>query len=140
MRHGLLTCEGLICCENQITEKNANAIKAKIVLEIANGPVSADADDILFNNNITVLPDVLVNAGGVIVSYLEWMQNKTGLYWEESEVNERLKLRIVKEAETIFSLARDKAVSLRTSAYIHGVARIAGAIKEKGTREYFQEE
>lgn len=128
----------LAALENQVTEKNATAVKAKVVLEIANGPVSADADEILFNNNITVLPDVLVNAGGVIVSYLEWVQNKTGLYWEESEVNERLKLRIIKEAETIFSLARDKAVSLRTAAYIHGVARIAGAIKEKGTREYFQ--
>lgn len=129
----------LAALENQVTEKNATAVKAQVVLEIANGPVSADADAILFNNNITVLPDVLVNAGGVIVSYFEWVQNKSGLYWEESEVNERLKLKIAKEAETIFGLAMDKAVSLRTAAYIHGVARIAGAIKEKGTREYFQE-
>ena len=128
----------LAALENQVTEKNVAKVKAKVILEVANGPVSAGADDILFNNNITVLPDVLVNAGGVIVSYLEWVQNKTGLYWEESEVNERLKFRIVREAETIFNLARDKALSLRTAAYIHGVARIAGAIKEKGTREYFQ--
>ena len=128
----------LAALENQISENNVSNVKAKVILEIANGPVNGKADEILYNNNTTVIPDVLANAGGVIVSYLEWVQNQTGLYWEEDEVNERLKNRLIKEAETIFRLANEKSVSLRTAAYIHGVSRIAGAIKEKGTREYFQ--
>ncbi len=128
----------LAALENQVHKENADRIKAKLVLEIANGPVTSEADAILKKNYVTVLPDVLVNAGGVTVSYFEWVQNRGGLYWEESEVNDRLKNKIDREAKAIFDLAEEKQISLRTAAYLIGVQRIAGAITEKGTKEYFQ--
>jgi glutamate dehydrogenase (NADP+) len=128
----------LAALENQVHKGNAGSIKAGLVLEIANGPVTSEADAILKKNGITVLPDVLVNAGGVTVSYFEWVQNRAGMYWEEQEVNERLKKKIDREANTIFDLTEEKKISLRTAAYLIGVQRIAGAITEQGTREYFQ--
>ena len=128
----------LAALENQVHEDNAGNIKAKYILEIANGPVTSKADGILVGKGITVLPDVLVNAGGVTVSYFEWVQNRAGMYWEEEEINERLKKKIDREANSIFDLAEEKGISLRTAAYLIGVQRIAGAISEKGTREYFQ--
>jgi len=128
----------LAALENQVHEKNADNVKAKLVLEIANGPITSRGDAILQEKDIKVLPDVLVNAGGVTVSYFEWVQNLIGLYWEEDEVNERLKKKMDREAKSIFDLAEEKNISLRTAAYLTGVQRIAGAITEKGTREYFQ--
>lgn len=128
----------LAALENQIHKDNAGGIRAKMVLEVANGPVTSEGDSILEEKGIRVLPDVLVNAGGVTVSHFEWVQNRAGLYWEENEVNERLKVKIDKEANAIFDLAEEKKTSLRTAAYLQGVSRIAGAITEKGTREYFQ--
>lgn len=130
----------LAALENQIHKKNADSIKAKLILEIANGPVTSDADAILDRKGIFVLPDVLVNAGGVTVSYFEWVQNRAGLYWEEDTVNARLKEKMSKEANAIFDLTEEKKISLRTAAYLQGVKRIAGAISETGTREYFQNE
>ena len=130
----------LAALENQIHENNAAHIKARQILEIANGPVTSDADAILNKNGIIVLPDVLVNAGGVTVSYFEWVQNRAGMYWEELEINERMKKKIDREANAIFDLSEEKKISLRTAAYLIGVQRIAGAITEKGTREYFQNE
>lgn len=130
----------LAALENQITEENAGRIQAGQVLEIANGPVSSQADTILEARNIPVLPDVLVNSGGVTVSYFEWVQNRAGYYWDLDEINTRLKVIMDREANNIFSLATEKNTSLRTAAYIYGVQRIAGAISEKGTREYFQPE
>ena len=130
----------LAALENQVHNKNADSVRAKQVLEIANGPVTSEADEILEKNGVTVLPDVLVNAGGVTVSHFEWVQNRAGMYWEEDEVNDRLKKKIDKEAIAIFDLAEEKSISLRTAAYVQGVKRIAGAISEKGTREYFQNE
>lgn len=128
----------LAALENQITENNAHRIKAKLILEIANGPVSSQADAILTQKNIPVIPDVLANAGGVSVSYFEWVQNHAGLYWSEEEINEKLKLIMDQESNTIFDLAEEKNITLRTAAYLQGVSRIAGAIHERGTREYFQ--
>lgn len=128
----------LAALENQVHKDNAVEINAKHILEIANGPVTSEADAFLEKNGIIVLPDVLVNAGGVTVSYFEWVQNRVGLYWEEEEVNERLKNKIDREANSIFDLAEQKNISLRTAAYLTGVQRIAGAISEKGTKEYFQ--
>lgn len=127
----------LAAIENQITSDNAERIRARQVLEIANGPVTSQADAMLSKQGIPVLPDVLANAGGVIVSYFEWVQNRAGFYWEETEVNDRLKTIIDREANTIFELAVEKQLSLRTAAYLVGVQRIAGAIGQKGTREYF---
>lgn len=128
----------LAALENQITAENANRIQASQVLEIANGPVSSQADAILEARGIPVLPDVLVNSGGVTVSYFEWVQNRAGYYWSHDEVNTKLKAIMDKEANNIFGLSKQKAISLRTAAYLYGVQRIAGAIGEQGTREYFQ--
>ena len=128
----------LAALENQITTHNAARISAKVILEIANGPVNSQADAILTERKIPVIPDVLANAGGVTVSYFEWVQNHAGLYWEENEINERLKKIMDRKANEVFDLAKEKNITLRTAAYLKGVERIAGAIRERGTREYFQ--
>lgn len=94
---------------------------------------------ILSERGIPVLPDVLVNAGGVTVSYFEWVQNRAGFYWDEDEINRRLKTIMDRETRDIFELADDKQISLRTAAYLHGIERISGAMSEHGTREYFQQ-
>ena len=129
----------LAALENQITEQNAAQIQARQLLEIANGPVDSRADAILSERGIPVLPDVMVNAGGVTVSYFEWVQNRAGFYWDEDEVNGRLKTIMDREARYIFELADDKQINLRTAAYLHGIERISGAMIEHGTREYFQQ-
>jgi len=129
----------LAALENQVTAENAARVKARLVLEIANGPVDSRADAILAEHGIALIPDVLANAGGVTVSYFEWVQNRAGFYWEAEEVNNRLKKIMEREAGYIFDLAEQKDLSLRTAAYLHGVERIAGAISEQGTREYFQQ-
>ncbi|WP_321322805.1 Glu/Leu/Phe/Val dehydrogenase [Thiomicrorhabdus sp.] len=123
--------------ENQITQLNAHNIKVKTVLEIANGPVTPQADEILAKNGVTVIPDVLANSGGVIVSYFEWVQNRSGLYWEIEEVAEKLKKIMRKESNIIYDLALSHNCTLRTAAYIHGIARLAGAIDERGNQKYF---
>lgn len=127
----------LAALENQVTQKNVDRIQARQILEIANGPVSVQADAILGERGIPVLPDVLVNAGGVTVSYFEWVQNRAGFYWQESEINDQLKTIMDRESRVIFDLAEDKRISLRTAAYLHGVGRIVGAISERGTHRYF---
>ncbi|HHS99491.1 MAG TPA: Glu/Leu/Phe/Val dehydrogenase [Thiomicrospira sp.] len=124
--------------ENQITQLNANDIKVKTILEIANGPVTPQADEILEENGVNVIPDVLANSGGVIVSYFEWVQNRSGLYWDVTEVHEKLKKIMSKEANTVYDLALSHNCSLRTAAYIHGIKRLAGAIDERGNRKYFK--
>lgn len=128
----------LAALENQVTEKNAAQVQAKRILEIANGPVNAKADAILSERGITVIPDVLVNAGGVIVSYFEWIQNRTGEYWDETTVNHKLVSIMQREAEQIFGLAKQRKLTLRIAAYLHAVTRIAGAIRERGTQSYFR--
>lgn len=130
----------LAALENQIDTHNAGNIKAGQILEIANGPVTSEADEILEKKGIPVLPDVLANAGGVTVSYFEWVQNRAGYYWAEEKVNTRLKKCITREARAIFALSDEKGISLRTAAYLQGVNRIAGAISQQGTREYFLNE
>ncbi len=128
----------LAALENQVTQLNAGQIKAKTILEIANGPVTPQADEILETNGIEVIPDVLANAGGVVVSYFEWVQNKAGFYWEEKEVISKLKKIMRRESDVVFDLALSHKCSLRTAAYIHGIERLAGAIEERGNRKYFK--
>ncbi|GFE71832.1 Glu/Leu/Phe/Val dehydrogenase [Chroococcus sp. FPU101] len=123
--------------ENQITKDNAAQIQAKYIFEVANGPISSEADEILEQKGIYVFPDILVNAGGVTVSYFEWVQNRSGLYWRLTEVNERLKERMVTEAEKVWVIAREFDVALRTAAYIHAIERLGEALDAKGTRDYY---
>jgi glutamate dehydrogenase (NADP+) len=118
--------------ENQITEHNAHEIRAKYIFEIANGPVTPSADAILASRGIQVFPDILINAGGVTVSYFEWVQNRSGLYWTLEEVNTRLKQSMVKETLQIWQIAQQKQVSMRTAAYIHALSRLSEAIAAQG--------
>lgn len=123
--------------ENQITEANAPDIKAKYIFEVANGPTTSAADKILEEKGIYVFPDILANAGGVTVSYFEWVQNRSGLYWSLKEVNQRLKERMVEETEKTWSIAQEFSVSMRTAAYIHALNRLGEALDAKGTRDYY---
>jgi len=118
--------------ENQITHKNASDIKAKLIVEGANGPTSASADLILKEKGILVVPDVLANAGGVTVSYFEWVQNRMGYYWPIEMVNERAD-RIMKEAfETVFKVREKYKTNMRIAAYIVAIDKIAQAMKLRG--------
>ncbi|PSB04565.1 Glu/Leu/Phe/Val family dehydrogenase [Merismopedia glauca] len=123
--------------ENQIVADNAQDIKAKYIFEVANGPVSSAADPILEAQGISVFPDILVNAGGVTVSYFEWVQNRSGLYWTTTEINQRLKQKMVEETDTIWDISHKLSVSMRTAAYVHGLTRLGDAISAKGTRDYY---
>lgn len=123
--------------ENQITEENAGRIKAKTIFEVANGPITSGADAILDERGIVVAPDILTNAGGVTVSYFEWVQNRTGLYWTLEEVESRLKARMTTEAGRLWDLSRERGLSLRTAAYVYALKRIGAAMDARGTKEFF---
>ncbi|HWT94737.1 MAG TPA: Glu/Leu/Phe/Val dehydrogenase [Solirubrobacteraceae bacterium] len=123
--------------ENAITEENAKDVQAKVIFEVANGPVNGAADDILAENGVTIVPDILVNAGGVTVSWFEWVQNRTGLPWEADKVKEELETRMVRETENIRDLAKDKELSLRTAAYVHALRRIGEAVDARGAHDDF---
>lgn len=126
--------------ENQITLDNVDNIKAKVILELANGPTSFDAGEKLFERGIPVIPDVLANAGGVTVSYFEWVQNKAGYYWEEEEVHEKLGKIMRRASNEVFDAAEKCKSSLRTGAYIVAVERIGKAIESHGTQSFFAED
>lgn len=118
--------------ENQITSKNASLIKAKIVAEAANGPTTPEADEVLFKNHITVLPDILANAGGVTVSYFEWVQDLQGYFWTEKDVNERLESVMSASYRAVADSAEKYGVNNRTGAYAIAVERVANAIRLRG--------
>jgi len=124
--------------ENQITKENADKIKAKIVCEIANGPTTPEADTVLFKKGITVIPDILANAGGVTVSYFEWVQNKAGYYWTREDVAERLKEIMVKAYKEVDSVTENKKIDMRTAAYVVASNKIIKGIDAKGTSRYFR--
>ena len=123
--------------ENQITQANAKDVKAKYIFEVANGPIDSDADKILQEKGIYVFPDILVNAGGVTVSYFEWVQNRSGWYWTLSEVNQRLKEKMQTEAEQVWNLSKDLKIDIRTAAYVQALKRLATALDAKGNKNYF---
>jgi glutamate dehydrogenase (NADP+) len=108
-----------------------------MIFEVANGPIASAADSILEQKGVYVFPDILVNAGGVTVSYFEWVQNRSGLYWSLGEVNQGLQRRMVEEAEQIWAIARDLSIPMRTAAYVHAISRLGEAISAKGTRDYY---
>lgn len=117
--------------ENVITTENAGKIKAKYIVEAANGPVQADANSILEKNGITILPDVLVNAGGVVVSYFEWLQNLSYYYWEEAEVKEKLIKIMTKAFNRVWEIKESRGISARSAAYSIALKRIETTLKAK---------
>ncbi|MXQ10526.1 glutamate dehydrogenase [Microvirga makkahensis] len=132
-------CELLVpaALEDMIHEGNAAGVKARVVLELANGPITPEADAILAAKNVVVLPDILANAGGVTVSYFEWVQNRQGYYWPVEDVHARLKSMMEREGDAIWARARDKGITLRSAAYVHALSRLAGAIEAHGTQQFF---
>jgi len=127
-------CDVLVpsALEEQITESNAKEVKAGIVLEVANGPTTPAADAILASSGVVVVPDVLANAGGVTVSYFEWIQNRTGHYWTKDEVKERLDNVMGKAYRDVADLAKERGVTLREAAYVLGIERIDEAMRARG--------
>jgi glutamate dehydrogenase (NAD(P)+) len=122
-----LDCDILIPAanENQIRQKNAPNIKAKIIVEGANGPTTQRADEVLNAKGVLVVPDILANAGGVTVSYFEWVQDRAGFFWRESEVNERLEDIMVQSFRDVAQMAEKYGVSFRIAAYMLGISRVA---------------
>ncbi|SDQ53917.1 Glu/Leu/Phe/Val family dehydrogenase [Virgibacillus salinus] len=129
-----LDCDILVpaAVENQIREENAHKIKASIVVEAANGPTTLDATRILSERGILLVPDVLASAGGVTVSYFEWVQNNQGYYWEEEEIQEKLKKIMVKAFNNIYNTAETRRVDMRLAAYMVGVRKMAEAARFRG--------
>jgi len=111
--------------ENQIRGRNAGNIRAKIIVEGANGPTTQRADDILHQKDVLVVPDILANAGGVTVSYFEWVQDRAGFFWREREVNERLEDIMCQSFQDVASMAKQYSVSFRIAAYMLGISRVA---------------
>ncbi|KGR78127.1 Glu/Leu/Phe/Val family dehydrogenase [Ureibacillus manganicus] len=129
-----LECDILVpaAIENQITAENANEIKANIVVEAANGPTTAEATKILTDRGILLVPDVLASAGGVTVSYFEWVQNNMGYYWSEEEVSEKLYQKMVEAFENVYTTATTRNINMRLAAYMVGVRRTAEASRFRG--------
>jgi glutamate dehydrogenase (NAD(P)+) len=129
-----LDCDVLIPAakENVITSENAHRIRAKILCEGANGPTTAVADAILEEREIFVIPDILANAGGVTVSYFEWVQDRQGFFWNEELVNERLQEIMVNSFDAVLDYADKHHVNNRTAAYMVALDRVAFAIKLRG--------
>ncbi|MEO4054318.1 Glu/Leu/Phe/Val dehydrogenase [Solibacillus sp. CAU 1738] len=129
-----LECDILVpaAIENQITADNAHNIKATIVVEAANGPTTAEATKILTERDILLVPDVLASAGGVTVSYFEWVQNNQGYYWTEEEVREKLYRKMVDAFDNVYSTAMNRNINMRLAAYMVGVRRTAEASRFRG--------
>ncbi|MFH1613231.1 MAG: Glu/Leu/Phe/Val dehydrogenase [bacterium] len=129
-----LSCD-ILCpaaIENQITEKNVSNIKAKIIIEGANGPTTPEADKILHNKGVFVVPDILANAGGVTVSYFEWIQDIQSYFWTELEINNKLKNIMIHSFEEVFAIAEEKKIDMRKAAYVLAVGRVAEATLIRG--------
>jgi glutamate dehydrogenase/leucine dehydrogenase len=118
--------------ENQITNKNASKITAKVVAEAANGPTTPEADEILFKNKILLIPDILANGGGVTVSYFEWLQNLRREYWTESDVNDRLDRNISKAFADVYQTHEKYGVNMRKASTLLAIEKVADATRLRG--------
>jgi glutamate dehydrogenase/leucine dehydrogenase len=129
-----LACDVLIpaALENQITEENADRVQAKIIAEAANGPVTLEASLSLEARGVTVLPDILANAGGVVVSYLEWVQGLSYLFWDEERVNREMEYLMVQAYHQVIKQSKVRQIPLRLAAYTLGVGRVAQALSDRG--------
>ncbi len=129
-----LSCDVLVpaALEGVITGDNAGKVRAKIICELANGPTTPEADDILYKNNVFVIPDFLANAGGVTVSYFEWVQNVTNFYWEEDDVHVKLDKKMTRAFKDVLAMSLDYKVDMRTAAYMVSIQRVAEAMKLRG--------
>ncbi|MCM3236844.1 Glu/Leu/Phe/Val dehydrogenase [Heyndrickxia oleronia] len=129
-----LDCDILVpaAIENQITEENAHNIRAQIVVEAANGPTTLEATQILTDRGILLVPDVLASAGGVTVSYFEWVQNNQGYYWTEEEIDEKLEKVLVQSFENVYNTSETRRVDMRLAAYMVGVRKSAEASRFRG--------
>jgi glutamate dehydrogenase (NAD(P)+) len=129
-----IKCDILIpaALENQITDKNAEKINCKIILEGANGPTTPEADKILYKKGIHVIPDILANSGGVCVSYFEYIQDIHSYFWNLERINKELKQIILEAFEDTYKISQERKLPLRTAAYIIAVSRIAKAIELRG--------
>jgi glutamate dehydrogenase (NADP+) len=123
--------------ENQIHRENADQVRASAVVEIANGPTTPEADRMLIERGVLVVPDILANAGGVTVSYFEWVQNRQGLYWSLEEVNRQLEQRMTRAFHAVHDQMDQLAADMRTAAYVVALQRLDEAMQGKGTAAYF---
>ena len=129
-----LKCDILVpaAIENQITEANAASVRAKIIIEGANGPTTPEADKILYDNGVFVVPDILANTGGVIISYLEWVQSLQSFFWDEAQVNDHLQKIMTVAFEEVFEISQKERVDMRTAACMVAVRRLAAAMTLRG--------
>ncbi len=123
--------------EDVVTRENASNIRARVIVELANGPLTLEADQILDKKNVLVIPDILANAGGVTVSYYEWVQNRSGDYWSEEKVHRRLEEQMRRQLQIVHEISVEKGISMRTAAYVLALKRIGQAVDALGTSHYF---
>jgi glutamate dehydrogenase (NAD(P)+) len=129
-----LPCDVLVpaALEKQLTRDNAGRVQAKLIVEGANGPTTPDADHVFASRGITVIPDIVANAGGVTVSYFEWAQDRSGYFWKESEVNERLADILLTNFDHVRAVSRERRISLRTAAYVLAIDRVVKSLRIRG--------
>jgi glutamate dehydrogenase (NAD(P)+) len=127
-------CDVLVpaALEKVLSVDNASRIKTKLIVEGANGPTTPEADHIFTKNGIVVIPDILANAGGVTVSYFEWVQDRQGYFWKESEVNSRLQDNLLENFAVVRDIAKSRGVSYRTASYMVAIDRVVRSLKARG--------
>jgi glutamate dehydrogenase/leucine dehydrogenase len=129
-----IECDVLVpaALENQITSQNAGHLRCRLIVEGANGPTTPEADEILRKRGIVLVPDILANAGGVTVSYFEWVQDLQSFFWSEHEINARLESIMKRAFNEVLAIHTDKGVDLRLAAYLLAVRRVADATADRG--------
>jgi len=129
-----LPCEILVpsALEGEITRQNAARVKARLIVEGANGPTTPEADEILREHKVLIVPDILANAGGVTVSYFEWVQDLQSFFWTEEEINDRLERIMVRSFREVWGVGQERKVEMRTAALVKAVSRVADALMTRG--------